>query len=73
MSEDLEAPTVPAPTVPAQVRTVAYVVGIVSALALAPSLLAYGLEALAAVAVAVSGAANALAFGYRPTRAVADG
>ena len=56
------------PTVPARVRTVAYVVGIVAALAVAPSLLAYGQEAAAAVAVAISGAANALAFGYRPTR-----
>lgn len=61
------------PTIPPKVRTGAYVVGIVSALAVAPALLAYGLEAPAAVAIAVSGAANALAFGYRPTRAVADG
>lgn len=58
----------PAPAVPARVRTIAYVVGIVSALAVAPSLLAYGQEPAAAVAVAISGAANALAFGYRPTR-----
>lgn len=56
------------PTVPARVRTAAYIVGIVCALAVAPSLLAYGQEAAAAVAVAISGAANALAFGYRPTR-----
>lgn len=55
------------PTISPQVRTAAYVVGIVAALAVAPALLAYGLEAPAAVAVAISGAANALAFGYRPT------
>lgn len=62
MSEDAT------PAVPARVRTWAYVVGIIAALAVAPSLLAYGLEPAAAVAVAISGAANALAFGYRPTR-----
>lgn len=56
------------PTVPAPVRTWAYVVGIVSGLAVAPSLYAFGLEPWAVVAGAVSGAANALAFGYRPTR-----
>ena len=61
MSEDT-------PTVPVRVRTAAYVVGIVAALAVAPSLLAYGQEPAAAVAMAISGAANALAFGYRPTR-----
>lgn len=56
------------PTVPARVRTWAYVVGIVSGVGAAPALLAYGLTEAAAVAAAVSGAANALAFGYRPTR-----
>lgn len=58
----------PTPTVPPAARTWAYVVGIVSALGAAPALLAYGLNEAAAVAVAISGAANALAFGYRPTR-----
>lgn len=56
------------PTVPPTVRTWAYVVGIVAGLAVAPSLYAFGLEPWAVVSGAVSGAANALAFGYRPTR-----
>lgn len=59
------------PAIPPRVRTWAYVVGIACGLGVAPSLLAYGLEPAAAVAVAISGAANALAFGYRPTRAPA--
>lgn len=59
------------PTIPPQARTWAYVVGILAGVAVAPSLLAYGLDAPAAVAAAVSGAANALAFGYRPTRPAA--
>jgi len=58
----------PTPTVPPAVRTVAYVVGLTFGLAVAPSLIALDLPAWAAVAVAISGAANALAFGYRPTR-----
>ncbi|WP_353708980.1 hypothetical protein ABRQ22_06665 [Cellulosimicrobium sp. ES-005] len=62
-----ETTTTP-PVVPPTVRTVAYVVGIVAGLAAAPSLLAFDLPAWAAVAAAVSGAANALAFGYNPTR-----
>jgi len=56
------------PTVPARVRTGAYVVGIVLGVGVAPALLALGLEPAAGVAAALSGAANALAFGYRPTR-----
>ena len=62
---DTEQPT---PTVPPIVRTVGYVVGLTFGLAVAPSLMAFDLIAWAAVAVAISGAANALAFGYRPTR-----
>ncbi|MGN7705040.1 hypothetical protein [Cellulosimicrobium sp. 22601] len=56
------------PTVPPVVRTVAYVVGLTFGLGVAPSLIALNLPAWAAVAGAISGAANALAFGYRPTR-----
>lgn len=68
MSDDLETPTI-AP----QVRTGAYIAGTVLGLGIAPALLAYGLTAEAGVAAALAGAANALAFGYRPTRAVAGG
>lgn len=59
----------PTPTIPPRARTWAYIVGIVCGLGVAPSLLAYGQEPAAAVAVAISGAANAVAFGYRPTKA----
>ncbi|MEV7972871.1 hypothetical protein [Cellulomonas sp. NPDC089187] len=57
------------PTVPARVRTWAYVVGIVAGVVVAPALLAYGLTAEAGIASAVAGGCSALAFGYRPTRA----
>jgi len=56
------------PAVPPVVRTVAYLVGLTFGLAVAPALMAFDLIAWAAVAVAISGAANAVAFGYRPTR-----
>lgn len=58
----------PTPTVPPVVRTVAYLVGIVLGVGVAPALLALGLVPAAGVAAALSGAANAIAFGYRPTR-----
>lgn len=62
-----------APVVPEVVRTVAYVVGLLAGLVVAPSLLAYDLAAPAAVAAAVSGGCNALAFGYNPMRGRTDG
>lgn len=63
MSEQL-----PTPVIPERVRTGAYVAGIVLGLGGVPSLVAVGAPALAAVAGALAGACNALAFGYRPTR-----
>lgn len=65
MTED-QTPTVP--TIPERVRTGLYVAGTALGLAVAPSLIALELPALATVAAACSGACNALAFGYRPTR-----
>ncbi|TDE91593.1 hypothetical protein EXU48_15725 [Occultella glacieicola] len=56
------------PKVPDRVRTWAYGVGIGLGLGAAPALLALNQPALAGVAAALAGAANALAFGYRPTR-----
>lgn len=56
------------PTIPPRWRTIAYVVGVLAGLVVAPSLAAAGLLVPAAIAGAVSGGANALAFGYRPTR-----
>lgn len=58
----------PTPTVPPTVRTWAYVVGIAAGVGAAPALLAAGLTVAAGIAAAIAGAANALAFGYRPTR-----
>lgn len=68
------APTPPdvTPTIPPQARTWAYAVGTVLGIGVAPALLAVGQTEAAGVAAALAGAANALAFGYRPTRA-ADG
>lgn len=57
------------PTVPARVRTWCYAIGVTLGLGVAPALLAVDQPALAGVAAALAGAANALAFGYRPTRA----
>lgn len=62
-------PTVdPTETVPAPVRTWCYITGTVLGLGVAPAMLAIDRPALAGVAAAVAGAANAIAFGYRPTR-----
>lgn len=56
------------PTVPARFRTVAYVAGAVLGLGVAPALISLDLPQWAGVSAALAGAANALAFGYRPTR-----
>jgi hypothetical protein len=56
------------PTIPPAVRTAAYIGGAVLGLGVAPALLSLGLTGWAGVAGALAGAANALAFGYRPTR-----
>lgn len=56
------------PTVPPRLRTGLYVAGTILGLGVAPSLLALGYAGASAVAGALSGACNALAFGYRPTR-----
>lgn len=58
----------PADAVPERVRTAAYLAGTVLGLGVAPALIAAGLPAWAGVAAALAGAANAIAFGYRPTR-----
>ncbi|PTU56416.1 hypothetical protein DBB34_09140 [Sphaerisporangium cinnabarinum] len=58
----------PTPTLPERVRTGLYVAGTLLGLGAAPSLIALEQPALAAVAAAFSGACNALAFGFRPTR-----
>lgn len=57
----------PTPAIPDRVRTGAYVVGALLGVGVAPALIMYD-EKLAAVAAALSGACNVLAFGYRPTR-----
>lgn len=57
------------PAVPEKVRTGAYIAGTFLGVGVAPALLAYGLTAAAGAVAAVSGACNALAFLYRPTRA----
>jgi hypothetical protein len=57
------------PSLPPTFRTACYVVGTVFGLGVAPALAAAPVPAWSvAAAAAVSGAANALAFGYRPTR-----
>lgn len=56
------------PTIPAKLRTGLYVAGTFLGVGAAPALLALGYEPAAGVAAAFSGACNALAFGYRPTR-----
>lgn len=56
------------PTVPKAVRTWAYAIGAVLGFGVAPALLAAGQYTAAGVAAAAAGGANALAFGYRPTR-----
>lgn len=62
------------PTIPARLRTVLYVVGTFSGLAIAPALAASSLPPIwTALAAGVAGACNALAFGYRPTRTDATG
>jgi len=58
----------PSDAIPKLVRTWAYALGLVFGLGVAPALLALDLVAWSGVAIAVSGAANAIAFGYRPTR-----
>lgn len=68
MSADVEVPTVTP-----KVRTAAYLTGTVLGIGVAPALLAYGLIAPAGVAAALAGAANVIAFGYRPTRVSTDG
>ena len=55
-------------SVPKPVRTWAYAIGAVLGFGVAPALLSAGLYTLAGVAAALAGGANALAFGYRPTR-----
>lgn len=55
------------PTIPATMRTGLYVVGVFAAAAAIPVGLA-GAEVAAAALTALSGACNALALGYRPTR-----
>lgn len=55
------------PAIPATLRTVLYVVGVFAAAAAIPVGLA-GSEVAAASLTALSGACNALALGYRPTR-----
>ena len=58
------------PSIPARLRTVLYVVGTFSGLAVAPALAASAdLPPIwTALAAGIAGACNALAFGYRPTR-----
>lgn len=60
--------TDPTQTVPPPVRTWAYLIGTALGLGVAPAMLAIDQPALAGVAAALAGAANAIAFGYRPTR-----
>lgn len=58
----------PAETFPKTLRTWAYGLGTLFGLGVAPALLAVNQPALSGVAVAISGACNALAWGYRPTK-----
>jgi len=55
------------PRVPPVVRTIAYLVGIVGALGIAPVGLALDLPVVTAVGSALGGVGSAIAFGYRPT------
>ncbi len=57
------------PVIPERVRTALYIIGTVLGLGATPALVAVELTELAAVTGALAGACNALAFGYRPTRA----
>lgn len=59
----MENEAMPTPIIPEALRTVLYVVGVFAA---AAALATDG--TLSAGLVALSGACNALAFGYRPTR-----
>lgn len=63
-----QAPDEETPAVTKEWRTRFYVAGTILGLGVAPSLIALDLPALAAVAASLSGACNALAVGYRPTR-----
>lgn len=56
----------PAPAIPPIVRTWCYILGTLLGLGAAPALIALDLPTWAGVAAALAGAANALAFGYRP-------
>jgi hypothetical protein len=56
------------PAIPPRARTVCYVVGVVAGVTGAGIGLALGSDVIAAVAAAVAAGANALAFGYRPTK-----
>lgn len=56
------------PIIPEKVRTGLYVAGAFLGVGIAPALYAIGLEPLSVVAGSLSGACNAVAFGYRPTR-----
>lgn len=62
----------PTPVIPERVRTAAYVVGTVVGIAGAGIGTALELPDLAGVCSALAAACNALAFGYRPTRASGD-
>lgn len=56
------------PSVPPSLRTWCYIVGTVLGLGVTPALALTGPTWAAALAGGLSGACNALAFGYRPTR-----
>lgn len=62
----------PAPVIPERVRTAAYIVGIVVGVAGGGIGVALELPGFAGVCAAISAACNALAFGYRPTRATGN-
>lgn len=61
------------PTIPPVVRTTAYVVGVVVGITGGGIAIALESPVIGGICAAVAAGANALAYGYRPTRPGADG